>query len=316
VSYEADGRIVLSREEADCLLVLRNPGRSPSRIAIEAKLDLRRTDDALRKLAQLGLAEQTDSKLWLVTERGRTSGFDTAPDRPEARGRPPGHSAQRLLDLLDRPMRGAALAQELGLSRERVRQLLLTLHAEGRIVFGDPDRPFWLVKRADDESRILSRDEERVLSALPAERATNAGRLRAAAGLGQEDVEIVLGSLTAVGLAEAFDGLRGDLVYRVTAAGLGHPQYVPSGRSAPPPPLPVHSDRIRKVLQTIADAGALRIRDVKDRTRISQNSINALMQYLKRKKLVAKSGAEFDAPYALTGQGRAVLAEMTLRQAA
>ena len=35
-----------------------------------------------------------------------------------------------------------------------------------------------------------------------------------------------------------------------------------------------------------------------------------------RKDLVAKIGLEFDAPYALTDQGRVVLAEMTLRQAA
>jgi hypothetical protein len=45
-------------------------------------------------------------------------------------------------------------------------------------------------------------------------------------------------------------------------------------------------------------------------------SINALMQYLKRKRLVAKVGQEFDAPYSLTETGRATLAEMTPRHAA
>jgi hypothetical protein len=45
-------------------------------------------------------------------------------------------------------------------------------------------------------------------------------------------------------------------------------------------------------------------------------SINALMQYLKRKRLVAKVGQEFDAPYSLTETGRTTLAEMTLRHAA
>ena len=58
------------------------------------------------------------------------------------------------------------------------------------------------------------------------------------------------------------------------------------------------------LLQTIADAEALR------------KSINALMQYLKRKQLAAKAGLEFDAPYTLTDQGRAVLEEMALRGAA
>jgi hypothetical protein len=42
---------------------------------------------------------------------------------------------------------------------------------------------------------------------------------------------------------------------------------------------------------------------------------NALMQYLKRKRLVEKTGPEFDAPYSLTDEGRAALAEMTRRLA-
>ena len=70
------------------------------------------------------------------------------------------------------------------------------------------------------------------------------------------------------------------------------------------------------MLQTIADADALRIRDVKHLTKIPQNSINALMQYLKRKQLVVKIGDAFDAPYRLTKQGGATLAEMSLRRAA
>jgi hypothetical protein len=40
------------------------------------------------------------------------------------------------------------------------------------------------------------------------------------------------------------------------------------------------------------------------------------MQYLKRKHLVEKVDQEFNAPYSLTDEGRAVLAEMTLRLAA
>lgn len=104
--------------------------------------------------------------------------------------------------------------------------------------------------------------------------------------------------------------------FRITAAGLNHPQYVPSARQAPPPLLSVRSDRVRTALQAISDAGALRIRDVKDRTKIQQRSINALVQYLKRRRLVAKTGDRLEAPYCLTAQGRAALAEMTLRRAA
>ena len=59
-------------------------------------------------------------------------------------------------------------------SRERVRQLLLDLHAQERIAFADPDHPSWLVRRPEDETQILSREEERVLSALSPQQATDA----------------------------------------------------------------------------------------------------------------------------------------------
>jgi len=103
---------------------------------------------------------------------------------------------------------------------------------------------------------------------------------------------------------------------RRTEAGKNHPQRDESARRAAVPRLPVESDRVRKVLSTILDSGALRIRDVTDVLRIPRESINALMQYLKRKHLVKKTGQEFSAPYALTDEGRAALAEMTRRHAA
>jgi hypothetical protein len=122
--------------------------------------------------------------------------------------------------------------------------------------------------------------------------------------------------LIEAGFAEAVDGLQGELMFRVTAAGLEHPRYIRSGRRAPRPPLPVKSDRVRAVMQTISDAGELRIRDVKVLTKIPQRSINVLMQYLKRRRLLAKGDDRFEAPYSLTELGRATLAEMTVRRAA
>ena len=213
-------------------------------------------------------------------------------------------------------MRGRALARKLGFFRQRVRQLLLGLHAQGRISLGDPDHPSWLVRRADDETPILSREEERVLSALPREHATDASRLRVAARLSESEVDLILDSLIAARIRRGSRGTTRRRAVRISAAGLDHPQHVPSARQALPPPLPVRSDRVRTVLQVISDAGALRIRDVKDLTKIPQQSINALMQYLKRRRLVAKAGDRFDAPYFLTAQGRATLADMTLRRAA
>ncbi len=329
----------LTKSQADCLTVLRNPGFSQSKIAITAKLDLRGTEAALGRLEALGLAKRNDLNLWLATTSGETCSFETIADEPRRRGRAPrptaqlsldladrrlsgpaptepGPNARRLLDLLDRPKRGRAFARELGITRQGVRQLIIRLHAQGRISFGDPDDPLWLVKRMDDDTPILSRDEERALSALPRDYLTDAKRIELAAGLPEGTIEPILANLIDAGFTEVVDGLQGELMFRVTAAGLEHPQYLRSGRRAPRPPLPVKSDRVRAVMQTIFDAGELRIRDVKGLTKIPQQSINALMQYLKRRRLVAKAGDRFDAPYSLTELGRATLAEMTLRRAA
>jgi DNA-binding IclR family transcriptional regulator len=315
MTSRAQSTLVLTKPQADCLVALRNRKSLLSRIAIEAKLDLYATGTALFKLAELGLAEQNASKAWLATARGETCVFEPLPYRPR-KTTMPGPTARRLLDLLNRPMHGREIARKLGITSQGVWSLLIRLHAQGRVAFGDPDNPSWLIRRADDQSSILSYDEERVLSVLPPVRATDAGRLRVVLGLPRPEVERILENLIAQGFVDAFEGLRDTQVFRIAAAGLEHHQYVQSERCAPPPRLPVQSDRVRKVLQAISDAGALRIRDVKNLLRIQQSSLNALMQYLKRKQLVAKAGEQYSAPYVLTERGRATLAEMTLRQAA
>jgi hypothetical protein len=330
---------VLTKSQAACLVVLRNPGFSQRKIARAAKLDLKKTEAALRKLAELGLARRSESKLWSATKTGETCGFETVVDPRVKRGRPPrpdaqlqldladpsqrdpryaepGPSGQRLLALLDRPKGASALARESGFSRERIGQLLVHLQARGRIIFVDPDHPSWLIKRADDGSAVLARDETRVLSAVPAGRGADVSSLTMVRTLARCDIERSLDSLLEGGLVEIVESPSGAPAFRLTAAGLEHPQYVPPKRVPPPLRLPVRSDRVRLVLQTIADADTLRIRDVKHLTSIPQQSINALMQYLKRKRLVVKIGDEFDAPYRLTKQGVATLAEMSLRRAA
>ncbi|MGB7826128.1 MAG: hypothetical protein WBL86_07400 [Pseudolabrys sp.] len=213
-------------------------------------------------------------------------------------------------------MRGSEIAEELGFSHQRVRQLVIKLHAQGRVSFGDPDMPFWIVTRAGDKTHLLSRDEEHVLSAIPREYATDATKIRLAARMSERTVQQILERLVASRFVQTFDGLKGNRVYRITTAGLSHPQRNNLTRHAEPPRPPVESDRVRKVLSAIRDAGALRIRDVMNILRIQRESINALMQYLKRKHLVEKTSQEFSAPYSLTNEGHAALAEMTRRQAA
>ena len=125
-------RLALRESQTACLVALRHRKCSTPRLAIEAKLDIKKTAAALRTLTQLGLAEREGTRTWRTTARGATCRFETGPDRPR-RTQEPGPSSQRLLDLLDRPMTGSVIAEKLGVTRQRVRQLIVRLHALGRI---------------------------------------------------------------------------------------------------------------------------------------------------------------------------------------
>src|SRR5712691_1625587 len=213
-------------------------------------------------------------------------------------------------------MRGSELAERLGVTTQRVRQLVVKLHAQGRVKFGDRGRTMLIVSRSSDETPLLSHDEERVLSAIPDEYATTATKIRVAALLPEKQVRQALERFTDCGFIQTLDGLAGETVYRIIATGLEHPQRRQPARHAQAPRLPVESDRVRTVLSAIFEAGPLRIRDVRDMLQIPSDSIRALVQYLKRKGLVQKISQEFTAPYSLTQRGRAALAEMTRRHAA
>jgi Mn-dependent DtxR family transcriptional regulator len=308
--------LTLTHSQAACLIALRRCKDSKSKIAIEAKLDLIKTATALGALARLGLAKRNQVNKWHATARGKTCRYETVPDRLRRNRAVPGAGGKRLLALLDRPLRGREIAEKLGVTDQRVRQLVIKLHAQGYVNFCDQVNAFWMVMRAGDKTRFLSRDEERVLSAIPRKYVTDATKIRLAARVPENKVEQILERLIVRRLVEASEGLRGNRVYRITAAGLKHPQRARSARRAQEPRLPVESDRVRKVLSAISHSGALRIKDVTETLQIPHQSINALMQYLKRKHLVEKTGQDFQAPYSLTEMGHAALAEMTRRQAA
>jgi DNA-binding IclR family transcriptional regulator len=212
-------------------------------------------------------------------------------------------------------MRGAEIVRKLGITHQAVRQLLIKLHAHGHITFGDPEKLFWIVMRAGDKTPLLSHDEERVLSVIPREYAADINKIRIAARLPEDKVQRVLERLLIRRLVEASNGLRENLAYRITKVGLRHPQWRSECR-AQAPRLPVESDRVRTVLSAICESGELRIIDVIGKLNIPRLSMNALMQYLKRKRLVKKNGPELHAPYSLTAEGLAALTEMTRRRAA
>ena len=211
--------LVLTKSQAACLIALRNGKVSKTEIAIQAKLDLIKTATELRALARLGLAKQNQAKRWHTTTSGKACRFKTVPDRLGRNSGLPGPGARRLLQLLDRPMRGSEIAEKLGLSHQRVRQLVIKLHAQGRVSFGDPETPFWIVMRASDITPLLSRDEEHVLSAIPREYVTNATKIRLAARMPENKVQQILEGLIASRFVQTFEGLKGNQVYRITAAG-------------------------------------------------------------------------------------------------
>jgi len=101
----------------------------------------------------------------------------------------------------------------------------------------------------------------------------------------------------------------GDL-YRLTVAGSAHWQRSTAACHADLPPLPFRSDRVRDVLSHLDSQGPTRTRDVGRALGISQTSMNALMQRLKRKNVVRTQTDARRAPYELTPDGCRILAAM------
>ena len=308
--------LVLTESQEACLDALRFRKESKTDIAIRAKLDLKKAAKALEALKELGLAKRDEMNRWHFTRRRRDCRFKTIPDRIRRSSGLPGPGARRLLDALNRPMRGDQLAERLGITLQRVRQLVVKLHAQGLVKFGDPERILEIVSRAKDKTVLLSHDEARVLSAIPDAYATNLTKIRLAVLLPEKSVQEILDSFVAKHFVAVQDGFTDDTIYQITAAGLQHPQRHEGARLALAPRLPVESDRVHAVLSAIRDARSLRIRDLKNALKIPHPSINALMQYLKRKALVQKTSQEQAAPYSLTAKGLDALAEMSRRHAA
>ena len=311
----AQQRLVLTPAQAACLGALRGRALLKSEIAIEAKLSVLTSARELHRLAQLGLTKKDQDRKWHVTARGKRCRFETGPNRPRRNGAMLGPGAKRLLDMLDRPMRQSLVVEILGVSQQRVHQLIIKLHAMGHVRFADSTRASWLVMRSGDETPFLSRDAERVLSVLPDDYTTDAKKISVAARVSASKVKGILQELIVASLVKAIQGLDGSPTYRITPAGLVHPQRMPDKNLATAPRLPVESGRVRVVLSAIRDCGSLRIRDATERLRIPHQSLNALFQYLKRKRLIAKTGNDLHAPYSLTDDGCAALKEMIRRAA-
>ncbi len=313
------GGVTLTESQAACLEALRSGLDSKTRIAVGAGLDLKAAAAVLDALGRARLAARKDRYHWRATKLGRSCAISVIPD-PERRlgGKTygkviAGSTAERLLDALERPMHGAELVKRLGVTPQRVHQLVVKHIALGRLRIGDERNILHIVARRDDPTVLLVRDEERVLSALPDEAATNAPRLSVATGLPAVRTRKALARLREKGLIAEGGSARGRTLYGLGPEGRAHFQRRPSARRAEPMPLKVKSDRVRGVLSYLAERGEARIRDVRDALGVSQTSMNALFQYLKRRSLVRKVARDLNAPYALTNEGSDTLAELVRR---
>jgi DNA-binding IclR family transcriptional regulator len=319
-------RVELPRTEAACLEALRSGAGIKSRVAVGAGVTLGAANRALQRLAGKGLAISSSTRpggatRWEPTELGRHATI-VAVDSGRRRGRPPansvraGSSSERLLQQLDQPKRLIELAVEVGITKQRAHQNIVRLLALGLVRSADPERPTWIVARVGDPTILLRRQEQRVISAFPDAVATTAGSLARRLRLPTVAVDRSIEVLISLGLVEKSGEDPSDTHFKPTRAGAEHFQRNPSARRAEPPAppaLPVRSDRIRTVLDYLAANGPTRTIRIGENLDIERNSINALMQYLKRLGLVRKAGASHDAPHELTAEGRRVRDKMVSR---
>lgn len=311
-----DEAIELSVSEAASLEAIREGLGTKTTIAVEALRDFKTVSKALKRLQRARLVRRGRDARWQVTDRGQNCSVKQFPDPNPKRGSKAvgkivqGSAADRLLVALDRPMRGIDLTALLGVSPQRVRQIVVRLLAYDKVRIGDRARVLHIIARSSDPSILLTRDEERVLSALMDDATSAATGLAAAVRMPAAQTQEALARLCEMRLVENAETRRGKVLYRLTSAGGEHFQRQHGARRAKPALLVVKSDRVQDVLSYLSDHSEARIIDVRDGLGIAHTSMNALMQYLKRKHLVTKVGDKLSAPYELTDEGREALANM------
>lgn len=316
------GGSALRAADALCLEAIRAGASGTAQIAINIRLTMQRTRAALARLHEKGLvARGSHGWTWQLTAAGRRLGAPPAvhgKSRTRRMMAPPreGSTAANILQLLDRPMRGAELVRRLGVTKQRILQLVVRHVAAGHVKVADATNVLLMIARQDDPTILLSREQERILSALPEPDApaVTVQRVSAVVHLQLSRVVEMLQDLCAKQLV-AQRRAGQERVYRLAPAGAAHCQRRSDVRRASPPAerRSFRSDRVRQVLHYLATNGAARTRDVGEELGIPNLSMNALMQYLKRRGLARKVGEAQYAPHQITEQGRKVLSQLQHR---
>ena len=229
---------VLTKSQVACLKALRDGEKSKTYVATHGKLALQKANATLLLLEKLGLACRSGTKTWRATRRGQTCRFKTTAEKWPIRSEI-GPGLQRVLDALDRPMRGRDLAKKLGVTIQCVHSHVVKLYARGHVRLACPERILFVVARIDDDTPLLSLHEERVLSAIPDDCATSIAKIRSASRLPERRVRQILSRLIELHFIRPELGLDDGAVYALTAAGSAHPQRRSTRfRQATLPPLP------------------------------------------------------------------------------
>lgn len=316
----ASGSVELTESEALCLEAIRAGLEGNTAMALKIKRDLKTVAKALERLRQSQLIRRHNRTAWRTTQKGEFCGIYVIPDHARGRrGRKSGEvvagsASDGLLRLLDRPRHGQEVLEHLGISRQRLHQLIIRFHAEKRLRFGDPSYITHVLARSDDPSVLLTRREERLISAMTQGVATTTPRLAAITSMSGQRTGAIVASLVEKDLMEACGEHRNRRLYRLTAEGRDHFQRRDPARAIEPMPLEVKSDRVYAVLTCLAEHQQMRTRDLGEMVGIPLRSMNALMQYLKRKGMVEKTGDAMFAPYMLARKGHETLEEMTRRR--
>jgi hypothetical protein len=79
----------------------------------------------------------------------------------------------------------------LGVTRQRVHQVVVALAARGLVRLGDPNFPTFVIALKDDSSILLQQKQERVLSAFPEAAATTLSKITLVTQMHRSEVDII-----------------------------------------------------------------------------------------------------------------------------
>lgn len=307
--------VSLSTDETACLKALRGGMSRKKTVADATGLSLYKVTRTLETLRIMGLADAVTASPgarqdWLPTPLG--AGVEIKTGGSAARKLPP--SAQRLLDCLDQPRTNADLARRMGVSRERIRQIVNRLRSDGAIKVSAPGPSPEYVARIDDPRPFLDGLQVAALSRLSEEGATSVHRLAGVLKISPEQAHQLAEGLRAADLVNMDPSIMSDRPQvRLTEAGANHPQRKPVLSKVKPDRLPMYSDRVLSVLTYLAHNGPTQTAQIGRDLGIGFKSMNALMQYLKRRGIAYKTGSARYAPHALTEKGHQLRDELSNR---